>query len=231
MIFRTFDSDIDKWTAKIGIFGKSFHDLGVAINDAFTSAVDNIDNLDQNVGFWESLKNNLFNQNGKDFIKNALGEIVSKENIDSYIAELDLDSAKDELEKIFNFSSNIENGTSTWQDYFDTLDKGEDYIKDLIKNTDDLSKLEGQDLVDACNDASEAVIAHNEQLQNMSFKAKASQVALKGLAIAGNMLAAWGISELIALIHDCATASDRLKESASSLGDQFSGSFDAKKWV
>ena len=90
MIFKTFNSDIDKWTAKIGIFGKSFNELGTAINDAFKSTIDNLDNFDENVGFWESLKNNLFSQrdSDKDWIKNSLGQIISKENIDSYIKVL-----------------------------------------------------------------------------------------------------------------------------------------------
>lgn len=226
MIFRTFDSDIDKWTAKIGIFGKSFHDLGVAINNAFKSAIDNIDNLDGNVGFWESLKNNLFNQNGKDFIKNALGEIVSKENIDSYIAELDLSSAKEKLKGIFSWE---ESGNS-WEKYFEGLGEGEKYIKDLIKSTDDLSKLEGQDLVDACNDAREAVIAHNEQFQNMSFKAKAGQVALKGLAIAGNMLATWAIAKGIELaakaIDELAHSAEHCKERVDELMSSYQSALD-----
>ena len=212
MIFKTFDSDIDKWTAKIGIFGKSFHDPGIAINDPFTSAVDNIDNLDKNVGFWESLKNNLFRRDNKDFIRNTLGEIVSKENIDSYIAELDLSSAKEKLKGIFSWE---ETGNS-WEKYFEGLDEGEDYIKDLIKNTDNLSKLEGQDLVNACNDAREAVIAHNKQLENMSFKAKAGQAALKGLAIVGNMLATWaifkGIELAVKAIDELAHSAEHCKE-------------------
>ena len=60
LIFKTFDSKIDKWTSKIGIFGKSFNELGTAVNEAFKSAINNLDYLDENVGFWESLKNNLF---------------------------------------------------------------------------------------------------------------------------------------------------------------------------
>lgn len=59
-------------------------------------------------------------------------------------------------------------------------------------------------------------------INGMSISAKAGKVALQALAMAGNMLLFWGISEAITLIHDCATASDRLKESASNLGNQFS---------
>ena len=49
MIFKTFDSDIDKWTAKIGIFGKSFNELVTAANNAFKSVINNLDNFDENV--------------------------------------------------------------------------------------------------------------------------------------------------------------------------------------
>lgn len=66
MIFKTFDSDIDKWTAKVGIFGKSFNDLGVAINDAFDNLFDNGED------FWESLKNNLFPIIDKNNIENII---------------------------------------------------------------------------------------------------------------------------------------------------------------
>ena len=31
MIFKTFDNKIDKWTSKIGIFGKSFNEPGTVI--------------------------------------------------------------------------------------------------------------------------------------------------------------------------------------------------------
>ena len=34
MIFKTFDSKFDKWTSKIGIFGKSFNELGTDVNNA-----------------------------------------------------------------------------------------------------------------------------------------------------------------------------------------------------
>lgn len=73
MIFKTFDDGkIDKWTAKIGIFGKSFNELGTAINSAFKTTIDNIDNFDENIGFWESSQNNLApkDDNGESWIKN-----------------------------------------------------------------------------------------------------------------------------------------------------------------
>lgn len=196
MIFKTFDSNIDKWTSKIGIFEKSFNELGTAVNNAFKSA---IDNFDENVGFWKSLKNNLFSKKDKDWIKNSLGEIISKENIDRYIVELDLDSAKEKLIDIFDWEGLVNQNKKTWQDYFDTLDDDEKYIVDLIKNTNDLSKLTGEDLVDANQQARIAIIAHNEAIKNSTLAAKAGKIALQGLAIAGNMLATWAILKGIQL--------------------------------
>lgn len=60
MIFKTFDSAIDKFSSKIRILGKSFDNIGSSINNAFNIAINNIDDLDNNVGFWKTLKNDLF---------------------------------------------------------------------------------------------------------------------------------------------------------------------------
>ena len=164
MIFKTFDSKIDKWTSKIGIFGKSFNELGTVVNNAFKSVIENLDNFDENVGFWESLKNNLFSkQTDKNWLKNSLGEIISKENIDSYIKKLDLESSKEKLADIFDWENLVKNGDATWGEYFETLKDGtEKYIPDLIKNTNDLSKLTGEDLVKANQQARASALAHNE---------------------------------------------------------------------
>lgn len=228
MIFKTFNTDIDKWTAKIGIFGKSFNELGNAVRDAFKTTIDNIDNFDEDISFWDALKNNLApkNENGESWLKNSLGEIISKENIDSYIAELDLDSAKDKLSEIFDWETDIKNGDATWQDYFDTLQDGsEHYIPDLIKNTDDLSKLTGEDLVKANQAARNATISHNAALKQQTLGAKAGQVALRGLSIAGSMLASvlimMAISKTIQYFSDLAHAAEEVKENA----EDFSSSF------
>ena len=227
MIFKTFDSKIDKWTSKIGIFGKSFNELVTAVNDAFKSVIDNIDNFDENVGFWESLKNNLFSNNdaNKDWIKNSIGEIISQENIDSYIKELDLDTAKEKIADIFDWEDLVKNGDATWGEYFETLKDGtEKYIPDLIKNTDDLSKLTGEDLVKANQQARASALAHNEAIKAQTFSAKAGKVALQALAMAGNMLVAWGITKGLELavkgidnlIHSAEHCKERVDEVMSS---------------
>ena len=77
--------------------GKSFNELGTIINNVFKTYIDDIDTFDKNISFWDALKENLLSKDD-NWIKNSLGEIVSKDNIDSYIEELDLDSAKEKVE-------------------------------------------------------------------------------------------------------------------------------------
>lgn len=59
----------------------------------------------------------------------------------------------------------------------------------------------------------------------MTFSAKAGQVALKGLAMAGNMLVSFGISAIISLaikgLDNLAHAADNAKESAESFSNSF----------
>lgn len=132
MIFKTFDSDIDKWTSKIGIFGKSFNDIFDSINKRKLD-IDNLinyqgldlDEAKKQVGsFWSYL---FPTENGKDWTKNSLEEIISQENIDSYIKQLDLDTAKEKIVGIFNHETLVKQNKKSWQDYFNTLDDGEDY--------------------------------------------------------------------------------------------------------
>ncbi len=201
MIFKTFDSKIDKWTSKIGIFGKSFNEIGTAVNDAFKSVIDSLDNFNENVGFGESLKNNLSSKNdaNKDLIKNSLGEIISPENIDSYIEQLNLGTAKEKLVDIFNHETLVKQNKKTWQDYFDTLDDGEGYIVDLIKNTSDLSKLTGEDLIKANEAARASAINQNKAIREQTLSFRASKAALSALATIGNMAAMWLVSKGIEL--------------------------------
>lgn len=186
MIFNTFDSDIDSLTSKIGVLGKSFDELGIAISDAFDKA---FGNFGDNASFWKTLKDNLSpkDENGESWVKNELGEIVSPDNIDSFIAELDIDSAKEKLKEIFAQEELIDS-EHTWEDYFETLeDGGKEYIPDLIKNTEDLSKLTSEDLVNANQAARNTALAHNAALEKQTMSAKAGKIAMSGLAMAGNM--------------------------------------------
>lgn len=231
MIFKTFDNDIDKWTAKIGILGKSFNELGNAVRVAFKTTIDNIDNFDEDISFWDALKNNLIpkNEDGISWLKNSLGEIVSAENINSYIAELDLDSAKEQLKSIFNHQQLVSENKATWQDYFDTLEDGsEHYIPDLIKNTEDLSKLTGDDLVKANQQARSSALAHNNALKAQTLGAKAASLAMKGLTLALNVgvmiLATKVIEGTVKAIDNYVNSAENTTEALNSSADAFKDS-------
>ena len=200
MIFNTFNNDAEKWTSKIGMFGKSFDELRNSVNNSFKEIIDNIDNFDKDVNFWESFKNNLApkDDSGKSFIRNSLGEIISQDNIDSYIKELDISSAKDIQKEILSIAEDVNAGNITWDDYFEIQEKTNNkYINETIKNTKDLSKLTADDLVQANQKARSNVIAHNNALNQQTLSAKASKLALQGLALAGNMLVSMGISLVV----------------------------------
>lgn len=200
--------------------GKSFNELGTIINNVFKTYLNDIDSFDKNISFWDALKENLFS---KDWIKNSFGEIVSKDNIDSYIEELDLDSAKQKLLDIFDWNDLVKNGTKTWDEFFDTCKGGNEYIIDVIKSTDDLSKLTGEDLVAANKKARTSVIAHNNALKQQTLGAKAATIAMKGLAMVGNMLfetaIVIGISKIIEGISNSIHKAEKLRQEIQQAGE------------
>ena len=55
-------------------------------------------------------------------------------------------------------------------------------------------------IMEANKAAHDAAVKHNEELKKTSPIAKAGQAAMKGLALAGNMIASWAISEIINLV-------------------------------
>ncbi len=218
MIFKTFNSDIDKWTAKIGIFGKSFNELGTAINNAFKSTIDNIDNFNEDVGFWSSLKDNLF---------------PKKENIESQLInvmpEINTDNISDATEKIKVMASAVSENKTTWQQLFDTLPESEKHFSQLGQ------QMEGQiiteeGVIKANQKARESALAHNAALKNLTLGAKAAKVATKALAMAGNMLLAWGISKGIELIFkgidELAHSAEHCKERVDELMSSYKSALD-----
>ncbi len=126
------------------------------------------------------------------------GEIVTKDNLDSYIPELKLDGK--DTNTILNKIIAIDKARGSWQEYFSVLEsQGHGAIVKLIKNTDDLSKLTGDDIVQANKKAREAALAHNAALKQQTLGAKAAAVGMKALSMAANMAAMWAITKGIEL--------------------------------
>lgn len=80
-----------------------------------------------------------------------------------------------------------------------------------------------QDASDAAVNMAQSAGEGTVQINNMTKVSKAGQVALKGLAIAGNMLAMWAISKgielLVDTINDYVHAADIAREKSSELTD------------
>lgn len=218
MIFKTFQTDLDGISNKIGFSKRSFAEWGKQVSNSFK----------ESEGIINSFKNTLKTaftvpvEKDNSWIKNKLGEIVDKDNINSYIPELTGKKASDLAQRIREQSVAVADATDGWEDYFAELkNSGQGYIVDLIKNTDDLSKLTGEDLVKANQQARASALAHNEAIKAQTFSAKAGKVALQALAMAGNMIAMWAISEVISGLVKLTQMSKDVADSAKELGDSF----------
>lgn len=200
MIFKTYENDLDGIFNKLGFNKRTFAEWGSQVKEAFNGAETGANKFYTTLNKISSVMKTAFTvpKDKLDWIKNAQGEIVTKNNIDSYIPQLSQEEA-DELAKAIQAQSiAVTNGTSNWQDYFQNLNiQGQKHITELIKNTKDLSKLTGDDLVQA---ARESALKHNAALQQETLGAKAATLGLEALSVVGNALISMGISFAISAI-------------------------------
>lgn len=218
MIFKTYENDLDGISNKLGFGKRSFAEWGTQVKTSFNEGVTYVEkfkNALQAMFVVQSSKNN------DNWLRTDSGDIVSKNNIDSFIPKLDTDSARTELENLQNIQKKINETKDSWDDYNNQFLNGRKYLLDYAKSNNVL-EASVDNVKEANQSAREAAIAHNEALEQQTLGAKAATLATKALAAAGNMLVMWGIGKAVETIYNCATASDRLKESASDLGSQFS---------
>ena len=203
MIFKTYENDLDGIFNKLGFNKRTFAEWGSQVKEAFNGAETGANKFYTTLNKISSVMKTAFTvpKDKLDWIKNAQGEIVTKNNIDSYIPQLSQEKA-DELAKAIQAQSiAVTNGTSNWQDYFQNLNiQDQKHITELIKNTKDLSKLTGDDLVQATNAARESALKHNAALQQETLGAKAATLGLEALSVIGNALISMGISFAISAI-------------------------------
>ena len=103
---------------------------------------------------------------------------------------------------IFGNESNIKSNQlveefQTFKDIMDDTGMSAKEVADILGN--DLSP-EISSYVKTSKDGKLSTEGFKTSIGNLSIGAKAGQVALKGLAIAGNMLLMWGISEAISAL-------------------------------
>ncbi len=216
-IFKTYKTDLDGITHQLGFSKRNFAEWGGEVSRVFK----------ESEGLGDKFKNTLYamfsaqSKEGIGLLKNNSGDIVSKENIDSYIPKLDTKSARKKLKKLQDIQTEINATMGSWDDHENLFKNGQEYLLNYAKQNDVLAS-SVDDVKKANIEARTSAIAQNESLKAQTLSARAGSVAFSALATAGNMLASWAIGEAINLIYSCATASDRLLEDASELGSQFS---------
>lgn len=234
MIFQTFDKGFDGWTSKIGILGTSFHDLGTAIRTSFQSARDAVRNPDSSAGFLNTFRENLgsytFNEN--EYKRNDDGDIITSQNIDAHIPKLTKEAADKRLDQLRTHQEKIQTGKAkSWSDLLPPEHEENKYLLDLVRHTEDLSDLTGNDLVEANQKARTAVLAHNEAIKAQTLSAKASKIALQGVATAGGMIAGFliakGIELAVTAIDNLIHREERLAEAAKEASENIQNSFSS----
>lgn len=203
MIFKTYENDLDGIFNKLGFNKRTFAEWGSQVKEAFNGAETGANKFYTTLNKISSVMKTAFTvpKDKLDWTKNSQDEIVTKNNIDSYIPQLSQDEADGLVKSIQAQSIAVTNGTKNWQDYFQELDdEKQGPITDLIKNTKDLSKLTGDDLVQATNAARESALKHNAALQQETLGAKAATLGLEALSVVGNALISMGISFAISAI-------------------------------
>lgn len=224
MIFKTYENDLDGIFNKLGFNKRTFAEWGSQVKEAFNGAETGANKFYTTLNKISSVMKTAFTvpKDKLDWTKNSQDEIVTKNNIDSYIPQLSQDKADGLVKSIQAQSIAVTNGTKNWQDYFQKLDgKKQGHITELIKNTKDLSKLTGDDLVQATNAARESALKHNAALQQETLGAKAATLGLKALSVAGNIAFSMGVSIAISAIiekyNELAHAAENCKERVDSL--------------
>ena len=214
MIFKTYETELDGISNKLGFSKRSFADWHIQVKKSFDEAGKGIKGFFSAIPTAFSVKND-----DKNFKRiESSGEIVTKDNINSYISKLSPESANELAQQIVN----IDKTKGSWQKYFKVLEKGNHSdVIDFIKNTDNLSKITGEDLVKANEAARQSALAHNAALQQQTLGARAATAAAGVLKTALSAIAYFaitqGISFIITKIDEVVNRAENAKKSAEEL--------------
>lgn len=199
MIFKTFDSDIDKISAKWGIFGKSFNEIGTAITGRIS---------DINKGFHQATDDLLGAFKDTDSIWKRL--YPSKETIQSQLIDVDsvipkIDSDNFDFDNWINGLNEVDKkvkaNKSSWQDFSNSLDDNQKWIAKWGEETQGTIRTQ-EGLIKANQQARQTALAHNEELKQQTLGYKAATLVTKAFSIALNMLASAAISWVISKAYE-----------------------------
>lgn len=205
----------------INIQNKSQISLNIKINEKTAKQ--------QTHKLWDSLKKNILEQKisvklDPKEVKKTLGQIDSlldsssnkntkainvSGNVKKQIAPLSNDNKSsvpikydskvtnvdDLITKLSELDKAVKRGEYTWQDYSNTLGESNKWVAEWGKSTEGGIRTEEE-----LKKAYDAAINYKSGLDQVSLGAKVGEVALKGLSMAGNMLASWAITAVIQLV-------------------------------
>lgn len=196
MIFKTFDTNVDKMSAKWGMFGKSFNEIGQAIS----GRVGDIN---------KSLKetNNLFSSlNNSPSVLQRL--FPSKESIKSQLIDVgklypEIDFKNFDFNKWINELNDIDKkvkaGTMSWQDYSNKLEDNNKWIAKWGQETEGQIRTQ-QQMIEGNERLRKSALDHNAALQKQTLGAKAAAAGMKLLTTALNAVAYYAIAQAITAI-------------------------------
>lgn len=191
MIFKTFDNDIDKWTAKIGVFGKSFH----SIKSQFEKVMDEL--IVTNDFTITNILNAWKNSNTKKDLSDKF--IITQKDIQDNLKDLSIFDGFNEakansvLASLQGIQAKVNQRTMEWNDYFNGLKRDNEWHEHFVNSTN-IQTASIQDVIKAQNAARDSAISYNNSLKQMTIGAKMGTIALKTLTIAANMALMIGIN-------------------------------------
>lgn len=213
MIFKTFNNDIDKISAKWGVFGKSFNDIGTAIvgrisdiNKGFQATDDLLGAFKDSDSIWKRLYPT------KEDIKPQLIDI------DSMIPKIDSNNFDFNgwINRLNEVDKKVKANKMSWQDFSNTLDDNQKWIAKWGEETQGSIRTQ-TDMVKANQQARQSALAHNEALKQQTLGAKAASVAMKALTTVMNMALMYAVTKLITAWDDY---KESLREAAQEMSEQ-----------
>ena len=149
---------------------------------------------------------------------------------ESMFKELSSETATEIVGSLNSIKDGTNSAYKSMDEYLTYLSKnGKGYITDYVKTNQNQVYIT-EDVIQASKNARAAQIAQNAAIQQGTLSAKAGQIALKGLALAGNMLLSFGVAAAISLaikgLDNLINASEKCSERVKELSDNFKSEQD-----